>query len=51
MVLYMKAVPVPQGLLSEEPIEAVNKDFSNFHQHQARKTSWKAILKDVFMKL
>ena len=47
----MKAVPVPLGMMSEEPIEASNKDFRNFRQHHARKTSRKANLKDVFMRL
>ena len=49
--LYMKEVPVPLGLLSEEPIEAKNKDFGNFREFHARKTAAKANLKDVFMRL
>ena len=49
--LYMKNVPVPLGLLSEEPIEAKNKDFHNIREFHARKMSRQANLKDVFMRL
>ena len=47
----MKHAPCPLGLLSEEPIEASNKDFRNFRQFHARKTSRINNIFDVFMRL